>query len=460
MNQIKDIQRLFFLGIGGIGMSALARYFKEKECTVAGYDLVRSELTGVLEKEGMEILYEEKVNAALEAAEIVVYTPAVPKENKLYEYALREGKTLLKRSEVLQMVLGDMKSIAVAGSHGKTTTTTMIAHILRASGAGSHAFLGGISANYGVNYWSSDRPLAVVEADEYDRSFLRLSPQVAVLTAMDADHLDIYGTVENLRDAFFDFTKKIKKDGLLIYHHKLSEYKDRFGDVAKVSYALEDDRATVRAENIRLTDGKYSFDIRFKNGKVFEQINLLIGGRYNIENAVAATVVCDHLGIKEEDIRQALHSFRGVKRRFEYVLKTAGKVYIDDYAHHPEELNGLVSSVKEQFPKDKLTVMFQPHLYSRTKDYAADFSKALSRADHVLLLPIYPAREKPLPGVTSRLIADGMEDQEKVEVVGKEEALSLVSSDTNRILVTAGAGDIGRMVKEIKEQLQTTTKLK
>lgn len=448
MIDVKNIQKVYFIGIGGIGMSALARYFREKGCRVSGYDRAPSVLTHQLEESGITISYSDEVGKEVEEAELIVYTPAIPKQNVIYSYVLNSGRPLLKRSEVLQLILQDMNCIAVAGTHGKTTISSMIAHILRDSGFGCNAFLGGITTNYNTNYWSDSRSLAVVEADEYDRSFLRLSPDIAVLTALDADHLDIYGTVESLQQAFIDFTNKLKKDGLLVYNNSVDR-KPAFGGDRQWSYSLRDKNASVYAENISVNEGGYLFDVVICEKETIKGIQLHIGGKYNMENALAAVAVCYDAGVHPEEIKKALATYKGVKRRFEYILKEAHKVYIDDYAHHPEELKMLLTSVKELFPEKACTVIFQPHLFSRTKEMAAEFAKALDIADKVILLPVYPARELPVAGVRSELIAELMSN-DKVRCCEKENVFEILAQDTNEVVVTAGAGDIGMMVEDIQ----------
>lgn len=433
-------------------MSALARYFLERGCCVSGYDRTPSALTRQLEEEGVAISYEDEVKAINRQTDLVIYTPAIGTKNTLYKYFIDQQFSVFKRSEVLQMILREMKCIAVAGTHGKTTISSMIAHILRDSGLGCYAFLGGITVNYDTNYWSSNNSLAVVEADEYDRSFLRLNPDKAVVTAMDADHLDIYQTETKLQEAFIEFTGNLKPGGLLIYKENIKRSESFSGD-RKWSYSMTNDQAAVFARNIKPTDGSYQFEVVLPNKKIIENLRLNIGGRHNVENAVAAIAVAFDLGIEPTAIRKALASFKGVKRRFEYLINMADQVYVDDYAHHPEELEMLLSSVKELYPGEKCTVIFQPHLYSRTRDLAAEFAKALNKADKVILLPVYPAREDPIPGVSSQLIVDLLE-KGKGTVCSKQETLKRLKGNKNKVVVTAGAGDIGLMAEEVKACLE------
>ena len=342
-------------------------------------------------------------------------------------------------------------SICVAGTHGKTTTSAMIAHILRDSGHGCNAFLGGIASNYGTNFWSSEKNVSVAEADEYDRSFLKLFPDVAVITAMDADHLDIYGTAEKLEDAFIDFAGQVKSNGLLISKFGLQRSAELKAP-NKMSYSLQDKAADAHAENIRIKRGSYLFDLII-NKESIKDIELNMGGMHNIENSIAAITVAKHIGIDEGKIKAAVAAFRGVKRRFEYIIKNDGRVMIDDYAHHPEELRALITGAKELFPGKKCTLIFQPHLFSRTKDFADGFAEVLSIADEVILLPIYPAREKPMEEVNSEMIVARMKNK-NVKVLSKEELIKEIKNTKPEFLITSGAGDIDMLVEPIKEILK------
>jgi UDP-N-acetylmuramate--alanine ligase len=363
----------------------------------------------------------------------------------------------LKRSDVLQIISEHSFNICVAGTHGKTTISTMVAHILRDTGFGCNAFLGGISANYNTNFWSNERNVCVIEADEYDRSFLKLSPDIAVISAMDPDHLDIYGTAEEMEDAYIKFVRKIRVGGLLVAKKGLKREAELIAD-KQITYALNDQAADAYAENLRVVDGSYVFDLVWK-GERMDGMVLNVGGLHNVENMVAAVSVALHVGIDGEKVRAAVAAFKGVKRRFEYIVK-GEVVYIDDYAHHPEELRSLIKSVKMLYPNRKTVVVFQPHLFSRTRDLADGFADALDIADEVMLLPIYPARELPLEGVTSKLISDGMRSCEtghKVRLVQKEDVLKWVGEHKEdmkkKVLVTAGAGDIDRIIEPIKKTL-------
>ena len=442
---------VFFLGIGGIGMSALARYFNSKGRKVSGYDKTQTILTKQLEQEGMQIHYEDNIALIDKNAKLVVYTPAIPAGHTELNYYRQNNYTLLKRSDVLGMITKNNFNICVAGTHGKTTTSAMVAHILRDSGYGCNAFLGGITANYNTNFWASDKNVCVAEADEYDRSFLKLNPDVAIITSMDADHLDIYGTAENVEQAFIDFSTKIKPGGCLILKHGLKRQNDfKIEDTS--TYSVVDKNANIHISNLRIENGAYMFDV-INNHWTIENVELNMGGRHNIENAIAAIGVAKYLKIDDDKIKAAVSSFKGVKRRFEYIFKNEeGAVFIDDYAHHPEELRALISSAKELFPQKKCTVIFQPHLFSRTKDQADGFAEVLSLADETVLLPIYPARELPIPGVTSQMILNKMTSKNKW-VKEKTELTKWIKENKTVLLITAGAGDIDTMVQPIKQAL-------
>ena len=446
-------------------MSALARYFHSKGATVSGYDKTPSSLTAELEQEGMSIHYEENLDLIPKDAELIVYTPAVPKDHKELVYYQDHGYRVVKRSDVLQIATESSFNICIAGTHGKTTITTMVAHLLRHTGYGCNAFLGGISVNYGTNFWpqapaaSSERNVSVVEADEYDRSFLKLSPDIAIITAMDPDHLDIYGTAEAMEQAFIDFSSKIKEGGLLISKFGLKRAKDLKG-ARHLTYSVQNNNADAHAENIKMINGSYEFDVVIKGKRSdsyrIENVRLNIGGMHNVENAVAAITVASSLNIDEAKIKAAAADFKGVKRRFEYIIKTDALVFIDDYAHHPEELRALISGAKSLFSGKKCTVIFQPHLYTRTRDLADGFAEVLDMADEVILLPIYPARELPIAGVNSEMILAKMKSKNK-KVLDKEELKAWIAKDfkkEDKVLVTAGAGDIDLLIDPIKQILK------
>ncbi len=441
---------VYFLGIGGIGMSAIARYYLSIGYRVSGYDKTATALTRKLETEGMQIHYEDNVALVDKEVDFVLYTPAIPKEHTELNFYKNEDYKILKRSEALGRITKNSKSICVAGTHGKSTTSAMVAHILRHSGFGCNAFLGAISANYQTNFWSSSNPVCVVEADEYDRSFLNLSPDIAIVTSMDADHLDIYGTTAAMEDAFVDFTHKIKTGGCLISKLGLSREKD-FNKVENIRYHLNDSAADAYTENVSIYEGGYNFDLNFSD-TIIKNIYLPMGGLHNIENAIAAIIVAKKCGIADAKICEALNAFQGVKRRFEYLIKTPELVYIDDYAHHPEELNALLTGARNLFPDKKCCLVFQPHLFSRTIDFAKEFAEVLSKADETILLPIYAAREKPVEGITSEIILDKLTNT-KHHLFSKEEMLNYISTQKCELVITAGAGDIDNCIQPLKQIL-------
>ena len=449
------IRRVYFIGIGGIGMSAVARFFHSKGVNVSGYDKTSTALTKELEASGIAIHYEENIDLIPKDAQLIVYTPAVPKDHKELVYYQQHGNKVVKRSDVLQIISESSFNICIAGTHGKTTITSMVAHLLRDTGFGCNAFLGGISVNYGTNFWSDPKNVCVIEADEYDRSFLKLSPDIAVISAMDADHLDIYGTAEAVEQAFIDFSKKVKPGGLLIRQFGLKRGKELKAD-RQLTYSLQNDAADVYAANIRMMNGSYEFDVMMKDN-MLDNVVLNMGGMHNVENVIAAIAAASSLGIENEKIKAAVESFRGVKRRFEYIIKTKSLVYVDDYAHHPEELRALINGAKTLFKQRKCTVIFQPHLYSRTRDFAEGFAEVLDMADEVILLPIYPARELPVEGVTSEMLLNRMKNPNK-SVKTKEEVMNWISNDYKKnidkefgnLLITAGAGDIDALVEKIR----------
>ncbi|RPD38848.1 UDP-N-acetylmuramate--L-alanine ligase [Chitinophaga barathri] len=437
--ELKNIHRIYFVGIGGIGMSAIARFFNEKGVAVSGYDRTSTLLTQQLEAEGIRIHYTEDLEQIDRAADLVVYTPAIPATQKELVFYRENGYEVVKRSDVLQEITRELFAITVAGTHGKTTVSTMIAHLLRHAGYGCNAFLGGISSNYGKNFWSSEKPVAVIEADEYDRSFLKLSPDIAVLTAMDPDHLDIYGTEQAVEDAFIQYSANIKPNGTLLARHALPRAAELKGD-NKLTYSLQNDAADIYATNIRMENGGYEFDV-VEQDWMIDNVKLHIGGMHNVENAVAAIGVAHLLGISNEKIRAAVADFKGIRRRFDYLVKNDRVVYIDDYAHHPEELRALITSAKTLFRGKKCTVIFQPHLFTRTRDFAEGFGETLSLADEVILLPIYPARELPIEGITSEMIAGKIHGPE-VKIMNRDAVPDWVRDNKIEMLITAGAGDI------------------
>ena len=447
MNPLTNIQRIYFIGIGGIGMSALARYFNTQGVFVSGYDKTPTPLTDDLQKEGIQIHFEDDLNQIDKEATVIVYTPAIPADHGELNFFKDNGYQVVKRSDVLNWITENAFTIGIAGTHGKTTTTSMTAHILRDTGYGCNAFLGGIASNYDTNFWSHEKNVVVVEADEYDRSFLKLSPNIAVITAVDPDHLDIYGTPEEVLKAFGQYADKIKPGGTLI---------QKWGTTVETSsqqktihtYGYDKNEASFHTQNLKVVEGSYIFDIVHPKG-VLQNITLNMGGLHNVENATAAIAIALTLGIEDDKIKNAVSSFKGVKRRFEYKVKTASKILIDDYAHHPEELNALISGVRSIFPNEKMVLVFQPHLYSRTQDQCDGFVATLDQADEVILLPIYPARELPIPGVTSDMLLDKMKLQHK-RLMTKEELMDWAATTQDKLIVMAGAGDIDACIIQVQ----------
>ena len=389
--------------------------------------------------------------------DVVIYTPAIPDDNTELLFYKNNNYQVLKRSDILKIITESSFNICVAGTHGKTTVSTMIAHILRHTGYGCNAFLGGISANYGTNFWSSTKNVCVIEADEYDRSFLKLSPNVAVITAVDPDHLDIYGTAEEFQKAFVDFAGKVKQGGCLISKKGLKCEKELMSLSSnnlmnKMTYSYSNNSSNVYAHSLNASNGSYSFIVTGKDW-VLENVQLNMGGLHNIENMTAAIAVSKYIGIEDEKIKLAVADFKGVKRRFEYIIKNDQQVLIDDYAHHPEELKALINGVRSLFHK-KLTIVFQPHLFSRTKDQADGFAEVLGMADEVIILPIYPAREMPMQGVNSNMIIERMNNN-KARIMDKLELIDWIKKEKPELLVMAGAGDIDVMVYEAKKILTT-----
>jgi len=441
---------VYMIGIGGIGMSALARYFFARKCNVVGYDKTQTALTKSLEEIGIKISYTDDIESVEKNAKVVVYTPAIPATHIGLQFYRDNQYLVVKRSDVLQWISENTFNICIAGTHGKTTVTSMVAHILRDSNYGCTAFLGGIAANYNTNFWSSDNNVVVVEADEYDRSFLKLSPDIAIITSMDADHLDIYGTADEVENAFVQFSQKVKAGGCLVTKYGLSRANDLH---TTYTYSIDNSNAAVSIQNLKVIQGSYQFDVIHANWQLANVV-LHMGGLHNIENAIAAITVAKHLQIDDAKIKAAIASFKGVKRRFEYVLKTNNAVLIDDYAHHPAELKALITGVKSIFPEQKLTLVFQPHLFSRTQDLANEFAESLSMADEIILLPIYPARELPIEGVNSELLLQKMTINNK-QVLDKTALLTWVKEHKPKLLVMAGAGDIDTLLEPVKQILNT-----
>ncbi|MCS6934750.1 MAG: UDP-N-acetylmuramate--L-alanine ligase [Chitinophagales bacterium] len=431
--------KIFLIGIGGIGMSALARYFKSYGKDVSGYDKTPTALTNELMREGIPVFFEDRQELYPADADLVVYTPAIPAGHIGLQFYRNNGYEVRKRSEILGAISANYYTIAVAGSHGKTTVSSMIAHILQHSGFGCTAFLGGIALNYNSNFILGQNDVAVMEADEFDRSFHRLAPDMAVITAVDTDHLDIYGTKEKIDEAFAEFAARISADGLLVIKTNQS-IRHALPDIKKVFYALHDNTADVYCAGYRIQKGSYHFRVSYF-GEVTDGWQLYTGGFHNVENALAAISIARALGITVENIREALATFKGIRRRFEKVYEDERITYIDDYAHHPEEIRVLIESVRELYPGRRIMAVFQPHLFTRTRDLAVSFASELSKADEVVLLDIYPAREEPIPGVTSQIIARHIRNI-PCTLIHKEQLPKYILSHRPDILLTIGAGDI------------------
>ena len=447
---------IYFLGIGGIGMSALARYFKAKGHEVAGYDRTPSPLTHRLEDEGISIHYVDDPLLVPENIDFVVMTPAIPSNSLELNYLREHNYEIVKRSEVLGMISRQHKALAIAGTHGKTTTTALVTHILMTAGTKLSAFIGGIARNIDSNVVIGEEQdeFVVMEADEFDHSFLQLSPFVSIVTSIDADHLDIYGDYQHLVESFNEFVNKTSDDGLVIYHENLPIKTDK----KHITYGLEN--ADVIAKNIRVVDGETCFDVEVAhNGntlKTLKSLSILkmqLFGNHNVQNALAAVIMCSYLGVNEEDIRNGLATFKGVQRRFDIRVKDAEHVYIDDYAHHPEEIKAALQAARKVFPDKELTVIFQPHLFTRTRDFMDGFAESLSLADRVILLDIYPAREFPIEGVTSAALLERITSKDKM-LCSKETLLDTIKSIDPELVMTVGAGDIDRFVPQIEKMFK------
>ncbi|MCS6916505.1 MAG: UDP-N-acetylmuramate--L-alanine ligase [Chitinophagales bacterium] len=442
---LQNIRHIAFIGIGGIGMSALARYFRARGAAVSGYDRVCTALTRQLEQEGMNIHYEEDIGKVMKEADLVVYTPAVPEEHAELDYYRKHDYPVMKRAEVLQWITAEMVTVAVAGTHGKTTTSALLAHLLKCSGKDCTAFLGGIARNYGSNFLFGTSELCVVEADEYDRSFLKLRPEVALVTSCDADHLDIYESSEEVVRSFGEFASRLKPSGLLVTRPGLAFLP--YVNIFNIRYYGLQGEVDVWAENRINTETGQQFDLVWPEGRL-NGIQLPMTGAYNVENAVGAAAVALHLGVTPDFIRQGLETFAGVKRRFEWIRRTARYWFIDDYAHHPAELEAFLNAVRQTCGKRRITCVFQPHLYSRTRDFAEGFGQALSLADRVILLPIYPAREEPIPGVESSMLVPLISGPE-VQLSEKNDLFDLLRQQPPEVLTTVGAGDIEELVDKL-----------
>ena len=454
---INDIKSVYFVGAGGIGMSAIARYFLKRGLVVGGYDKTPSDLTRQLEKEGMFIHFEEDINQIPQACKnkkecLVIYTPAIPAEHKELCYFQENGFEIQKRAQVLGTLTKTHKGLCVAGTHGKTTTSTMCAHIMHQSHLNCNAFLGGISKNYGTNYILSDSDFVVIEADEFDRSFHWLRPWMSVITSTDPDHLDIYGTKEAYLDSFRHYSELIQPGGALIIHRNL-EMKEHLQDgVRRYDYSLNE--GDFHAENIRIENGEITFDFISPIENI-KDVNLGQPIPINIENGIAAMAMAQLNGCTAEELKYGMQTYGGVDRRFDFKIKTDKIVFLSDYAHHPKEIYQSARSIRELYKDKHITAIFQPHLYTRTRDFYKDFADALSQLDEVILTEIYPARELPIEGVTSKLIYDNLKPGVKKEMIRKDDVLNFVKNHTFEVLIVLGAGDLDNQVPEITKLLNS-----
>ena len=459
MIDLKNIQGIYFVGIGGIGMSAIALYFRNRGYEVAGYDRSESSVTDTLSAEGCSITFDDVItdlpplfrDVTCKDKVLVIYTPAIPAESRILGFFRNNGYTIYKRAEVLGAISSDTDALAVAGTHGKTTISTMIAHILKQSHVDCSAFLGGISLNYNTNLLLGESRFTVMEADEFDRSFHQLRPLMAVVTSVDADHLDIYGDHETMIEAYNIFCSKIRKGGILILNSRIKEFIRCPENVRCLTYG-NDQGSDYRSYNIERRDDYYLFNLKTPDG-LLENLMFPFPGIINIENLTAAVAIALNCGVTEDEIRKAIILFRGVKRRFEIKVNLPGLTYIDDYAHHPEEIRACIRSVREYFSGRRVTGIFQPHLFSRTRDHADGFAKILDELDEAILLPIYPAREKPISGISSELILGKMKLQNR-KLLRMDDILSWLDPGKIDVLVTIGAGDIDRLVGPITEKLK------
>lgn len=447
---LKNIHNVYFIGIGGIGMSALARYFKANGKNVAGYDKTKTNITTSLVELGIEIYFEDSVanipsSFLLKEKTLVVFTPAISKNNAVYEYLKNEGFTVLKRAEVLGKITESTYCLAVAGTHGKTTTSSILGHIMQPSKATS--FLGGIAENYNSNLILGEDKISVVEADEFDRSFLQLSPNIACITSVDADHLDIYGDHDELIKTFNDFSDKVS-DKMIVA---------KGIPIDGLTYAIEEN-ADYKAFNLKIEKGRYIFDVQTPK-EIVKNIALRLPGKHNVMNALVALAMANEYGVSLREIKQQIETFKGVQRRFTYRINTDKLVLIDDYAHHPTEIHAVANSVREMYPTEKVLAVFQPHLFSRTQDFVDEFAKELAVFDELLLLDIYPARELPIKGVNSEWLLNKIE-LEKKKLISKENLIKDIKNSDAKVIVMLGAGDIGMMINDVVHELKTDKKYK
>ncbi|MCP9235560.1 UDP-N-acetylmuramate--L-alanine ligase [Lewinella sp. JB7] len=453
--QLSDLKRVYFIGIGGIGMSAIARYFAMRGLEVSGYDKTPTVLTRTLEREGIAVHYSARPEQIPPPADdlLIVYTPAVPKTFPELIHVTAGGYTVMKRSEVLGLISRHMQCVGVAGTHGKTTTTTITTYLMMTAGLDPSAFLGGIARDFDGNYVHGESDWVVVEADEYDRSFLRLTPEIAVILSTDPDHLDIYGDHKQmLETGFRAYARQIKPGGQLVVRYDVAEHFTDLEEVMISTFGIG--TGDFCAHNIRVEDGAFHFDLREPDGHLIQNLRTALPGRHNVENAVAACAVTRLAGGQEEHLREGLANFHGIARRFETVLKSGNLVVIDDYAHHPTELRAAITAARELYPNRTIRGVFQPHLYSRTQDFAPGFARALDLLDEAIIIPIYPAREEPIPGVTSQLVY-GLMKNEKRRLLTDTQMLEWTAELKDGVLLLLGAGDIDALVPRVVAQHRT-----
>ncbi len=456
MRELRNIENIYFIGAGGIGMSALARYFLEGGFEIGGYDRTSTLLSRQLTEEGCVIQYEDNIDKLPEKFKnrnntLVIYTPAIPGQNKIYRYFADKGFKIFKRAEILGMITEKSTAIAVAGTHGKTSISTLTAHFLKQSAVDCSAFLGGISRNYNTNILTGKGDITVVEADEYDRSFHFLTPYLALITSLDADHLDVYGSLDNMVEAYNIFASKIREGGSLVVNNRIRERIKALGQIPVYTYGL-DENSDFRIDKLRIDRGAYHFNVIRPRGEIPGLISTM-PGKLNLENTIAAISLASLIGVSDDEIRKALIHFKGVKRRFDIRFSNKDITYIDDYAHHPRELDYLINSVREFYGNRHITIVFQPHLFTRTQEHAAAFARSLDIADSVVLLPVYPAREEPIIGVDSNIILEKMKCSECV-MVEMDQVTDFLSGKKLDILLTVGAGDIDTLVEPLENMLK------
>jgi len=442
------IKKAYFIGVGGIGMSAIARYFNSRGIEVFGYDRTLTQLTQNLENEGIKIHYEDDVAQIPDGIDLVVYTPAVPRSHSELSYFFDNDFPVLKRAAVLGIISKAKKVIGIAGTHGKTTTSTITTHLLNEGNVAISAFLGGIALNFESNFVEGDSDYVVAEADEFDRSFLHLYPNIAAIMSMDADHLDIYGNIEAMHDTFHQYVTQVQSGGFVFYKYDLP-LRPKVNDGVKVqTFGVEN--GDFQSKNLRVEDGFFVFDLQSPIENI-DNLKFTLPGKHNIENATVAVAIAQSLGVSSTDIRKGLLNFKGIKRRFEFVIRENDKVLIDDYAHHPTELNAAIDAARTLYPNKKITGVFQPHLFSRTKDFVDGFAEALSALDEIVLLDIYPARELPIENVTSQIILDKIKNSNK-KIVSKQDLLRIYPNKESEIILVLGAGDVDKLVELLRDK--------